>query len=1091
MSLIFQSEKLTTPGVYTYTVPSGVGDIEMHLWGAGGGDGANGPNETVTLNPGKASQSTTGGSNTYTSSGKFTVPPLVTSITVTLLGGGGGAGGSHSGCDHPASHHGGAGGGGETVTFTQTVVPGQEIPFTVGSGGAGGAAQTAGGGGTASSMLGHTARGGGGGSGGVKGAWTDGVSYGGGNGGAPVVGSGAKGNPGTSGSVSISYEGVFIPAVAPVTDTIVGSSGGKGAGGGYSYTKVRVHPGDVVTVAVGARGTTGSGGASVTTPTNYTGGSADGSSSDGGGGGGATVVLINGTVVAVAGGGGGGGAGGLPGYTLTPTSTSTTASGSKEYTTTGLSTFKVPDGVTLLTVDLKGAGGGAGGNDSPGAGYAGYAGRRVQGTISVSPGDTLTIGVGQGGRPGSQGGGAPGGAGGTSMSGYNGGKGGNSGGSGGSGAGGGGGGATVLLRNGVPVAIAGGGGGGGGGGHVGTYNGQAAQGLAQRSESEGGAGENKSGDGGGGGGGGGGLHGGQGGLCLSGDQGAYSGDSGLNLVPTGGTSGTGASGGASAGYGGSDGSLLLSWNQTTTVPGTSLISISSSGTSAGGNGTPATNIGTGYGTKGRGQSASSGSSAGGGGGGGFWGGTAGISGPIGSGGQGGTNFGNVIYAGVGELAGGRTLSSYPGGSVGSRVSHGAAVINFFKSFTFSVKKAGNWKLVDQGWVKIAGSWKQIYNGYVKRDGQWYLINHNATVSTPTKTYTLTSNVASVNEGSAIRFSITTSGVSAGTVLPYSVTGITASALASGSINGSFTVGSSEYIDLVPKADTATTGPRTIAVELDNLNISATATINDTSLTPYGIILANVGTVNEGGAAKFTLSTSYLDAGTVIPYKITGITEADLSSGSLTGNFVVGSAEEVVLVFANDFSTGESSAEAVTIRTSGPISAASTLSVLDTSIAPHNTTEYHTNDSWQVPTGVYSITLMASGGGGGGGGADDGDTNHQLYGLGGSASDYQSIRVAVVPGDIISWSLGAGGSGATTSENNYPAGGTGGTTTVSKNAGVILTVLGGVGGSSRASSTGPNWGTKSVNGGSNGGDGSYTEYRTDGHAGEGGKVIISY
>jgi hypothetical protein len=115
---------------------------------------------------------------------------------------------------------------------------------------------------------------------------------------------------------------------------------------------------------------------------------------------------------------------------------------------------------------------------------------------------------------------------------YSGGRGGRAGPSGSSGGGGGGGGATVLLRNGVPVAIAGGGGGGGGAGNRGTRNGDSAPGTAGHSGTGINAGQNgqqKSTDGGGGGGGGGGDRGGNGGFVRDGDQGAFAGAFGISL----------------------------------------------------------------------------------------------------------------------------------------------------------------------------------------------------------------------------------------------------------------------------------------------------------------------------------------------------------------------------------------------------------------------------------------------------------------------------------------------------------------------------------------------------------------------------------
>ncbi|HEY3925517.1 MAG TPA: fibronectin type III domain-containing protein [Acidothermaceae bacterium] len=135
-------------------------------------------------------------------------------------------------------------------------------------------------------------------------------------------------------------------------------------------------------------------------------------------------------------------------------------------------TFTVPDGITQLTLQLAGGEGGRGGDDvagpSPAGGYQGV----VSGTVGVTPGQVLTIAVGQGGATGmSQDtgqqdpgnftfGAAPGGA---NPLGYNGGDGGVAGWQGDSGDAGGGGGATVVTI-GAETIVAGGAGGAGGSG---------------------------------------------------------------------------------------------------------------------------------------------------------------------------------------------------------------------------------------------------------------------------------------------------------------------------------------------------------------------------------------------------------------------------------------------------------------------------------------------------------------------------------------------------------------------------------------------------------------------------------------------------
>jgi len=144
-------------------------------------------------------------------------------------------------------------------------------------------------------------------------------------------------------------------------------------------------------------------------------------------------------------------------------------------------TFTVPDGITSLNVKMWGAGGGAGGRNvgstacgTDNGGYGGGAGGFTSGTISVTPGETIKIIVGEGGygttcKPVGLGGigGFGGGGTGTSTADVNG------------GAGGGGGGYSGVFTNSVSFAnallIAGGGGGGtgiaaggGGGGLTGS-----------------------------------------------------------------------------------------------------------------------------------------------------------------------------------------------------------------------------------------------------------------------------------------------------------------------------------------------------------------------------------------------------------------------------------------------------------------------------------------------------------------------------------------------------------------------------------------------------------------------------------------------
>ncbi len=111
---------------------------------------------------------------------------------------------------------------------------------------------------------------------------------------------------------------------------------------------------------------------------------------------------------------------------------------STSFSSVGTNTFVVPDGIVEITVKAWGAGGAGGGGDSGANGGAGGGGGYIEGTIGVTPGETLSIDVGGSGSGGPAGVGR-------------------------GGAGGGGGGYTAIRRGSTYLFIAGAGGGGGGG----------------------------------------------------------------------------------------------------------------------------------------------------------------------------------------------------------------------------------------------------------------------------------------------------------------------------------------------------------------------------------------------------------------------------------------------------------------------------------------------------------------------------------------------------------------------------------------------------------------------------------------------------
>ena len=107
----------------------------------------------------------------------------------------------------------------------------------------------------------------------------------------------------------------------------------------------------------------------------------------------------------------------------------------------------------------------------------------------------------------------------------------------------------------------------------------------------------------------------------------------------------------------------------------------------------------------------------------------------------------------------------------------------------------------------------------------------------TPIYTLSSNVSSINEGRAVRFTMSSVNAPNGDVVSYSVDGISASRLSPGSdpLQGTFTVGSDTTADIAVRENLLTDGNVTMTMRLLGKNASASVSVIDTSRTPSGNI----------------------------------------------------------------------------------------------------------------------------------------------------------------------------------------------------------------------------------------------------------------
>jgi len=174
-----------------------------------------------------------------------------------------------------------------------------------------------------------------------------------------------------------------------------------------------------------------------------------------------------------------------------------------------------------------------------------------------------------------------------------------------------------------------------------------------------------------------------------------------------------------------------------------------------------------------------------------------------------------------------------------------------------------------------------------------------TVKDATPAYLVESDVSSVNEGGTVTFTLTTSFVDDDTLVPYTITGIQASDLVENTLTGNFTVagGTATAVYNIVE-DFTTENTETMTLALDNGVSEVDVTVFDTSVPTYTLTTSAAG-VLEGESFTITLTTQGVADSTQVPYTVTGINAADLTVGSLTGNFTIVNNEATATFTTND------------------------------------------------------------------------------------------------------------------------------------------------------------------------------------------------
>ena len=188
--------------------------------------------------------------------------------------------------------------------------------------------------------------------------------------------------------------------------------------------------------------------------------------------------------------------------------------------------------------------------------------------------------------------------------------------------------------------------------------------------------------------------------------------------------------------------------------------------------------------------------------------------------------------------------------------------------------------------------------------QIQVASKNVTIAdtSATVTYNITTSTTSVNEGSPLTYTLTTTNVPNGTTLysRLSGNGVTADDFSSGNLEGSPSIFDNTFsFYYTVAADLSTEGSESLNFQIftdsartNEVASNSSVTINDTSQTPAGpsyALSVSPTTVNEGDTFTSTVTTTNVAQGTTLYWSAmgAGVSNNDFSSGSMVGSGTVG------------------------------------------------------------------------------------------------------------------------------------------------------------------------------------------------------------
>jgi len=215
----------------------------------------------------------------------------------------------------------------------------------------------------------------------------------------------------------------------------------------------------------------------------------------------------------------------------------------------------------------------------------------------------------------------------------------------------------------------------------------------------------------------------------------------------------------------------------------------------------------------------------------------------------------------------------------------------------------------------------------------------------------------VDEGETAYFTLSTTGVPAGSSFAYTISGVTEADVDGGQLSGTATVGADGKavvaVDLAE--DMASEGTETLTLAIAGQ--TASVAVNDTSFPTYELS-SDVSSVDEGGTVVFTLETTGVPAGSEFDYSITGINATDVVGGQLSGTAEIGEDGKAIITVNVSADMTDELIETMTLTVAGE---SASVTINDTSFPTYElNAETATVDEGGTAVFVLETTGVAAG-----------------------------------------------------------------------------------------------------------------------------------